>query len=353
MSEKKKITIIVPRKPPSVGGTAAANNWSPGSKPVGPAKPLPPKAAPAAQPSDEGDGDIETWRVDDLTPHPLQAKYFSDLPAAQFDELVADIKRRGMREPVEILPSGLIISGHQRRRAAIRLNKEEVLVRVRHDLANAGEAAEELALIQANRHRRQLSKIEQARCYKRVRELKTESGESFGRGQLREEFAKQFGMSGRNLDRYAELLDHPKELQDAVDSKQLPLIKALQLMKLTAVEYEPVLQMLREGRSVRKAVNQLVLGFERSPVTGKVLSRLLRDWVRLTAQLDEHLEAVAPLVLPRQRHWLTTAQRVAAELLATSEGAEEASTDEDTEGQDDDEPQNDGQLGKGDEAEYI
>jgi ParB-like chromosome segregation protein Spo0J len=70
------------------------------------------QAAPAA----------EAWRrekrlVVDLKPHPLQGKYFRDMTDAALHDLAENIRRRGLRRPIEILPNGTIVSGHQRLRA--------------------------------------------------------------------------------------------------------------------------------------------------------------------------------------------------------------------------------------------
>ena len=355
MTEKQKVKIKLPlRRPPQAGGVAAANNWSPGSKPTGPAKPLPPKAPPAAQPlDDDGDGKIEMRRVDELHPHPLQKVHFKDQPDHQFNEFVEDIRNHGIREPLEILPDGTILSGHQRRRAAIRLNWTEVPVRVRHDLAEAGEAAIEMYFIASNYLRRQLTGLEEARLYKRVLELKEQSGQKVARGKLRDEFAARLGKSGRQLDRYVAALNFPRELQDAVDEKKLPMVQAERLMKRPREEYEPVLKMLREGLSIRKEVNRLLLhGDDRAPLTETKLARMWRVWLWTAEQLTTHQEAVGEIVKSHQQDRLLMAQELAGSFLASLEqDAGDASTGKDTVEEEDDESQNEDQSEMGEETE--
>ena len=259
---------------------------------------------------------IEMRRVDELHPHPRQAVHFSDQPAAQFAEFVEDIRINGIRVPIEILPDGTIVSGHQRRRAAIRLNWEEVPVRVRHDLADAGDDAVELELIEQNRNRRQLSKLEQARCYKRVREIKEAAGEKFSRGKLRDVYAKRFNMSGRNLDRYVKLLDHPKELQDAVDAKKISLVKALRLMELDADDYEPILEKLRDGQDVRRDVNAILPGVPVAPLTDKKFERLWRGWLW---QADQFGQDLGRLAKATKRHTMVRLRSQHVERLRTAQ----------------------------------
>lgn len=326
---KKKLPM-----PQPTGGSASLSPLKARRRvpePNWPSTTLPPKSPPAAQPSDDEDEKVEIWDIDRLYPHPLQAVHFDHEADADFENLVEDIRLNGQRDPCGILPCGAVIDGERRRRVLIRLGRNQVKVIVKHKLAAAGKAAVELYMITSNTSRRQLTMLAQARLYLRTRDLQEQLGLSTGRGKSLEEFAKRIRKSGRTLDRYCELLQYPKELQDAVDRKQLPLVKALQLMKLTPAEFEPVLQLLREGENVRKVVSRLGLGFKRSPVTPKKLARYLRDWIRLTAQVEKHREEIAPLVLRHQKRWLTTVQSLGAELLAASEEVAEEKVDDDDE----------------------
>src|SRR5688572_14543293 len=114
---------------------------------------------------------LEQWPLERLKPHPAQAKLFSDLDEQSFKDLVEDIRIRGIEKAVEVLPDGTIVCGHQRLRAANALGRTKVPVRVLHDLAEAGDSAVEQYLITNNLHRRQLDKLDLARCYARLREL--------------------------------------------------------------------------------------------------------------------------------------------------------------------------------------
>src|SRR4051794_856350 len=93
----------------------------------------------------------------DLKPFPAQPLFFDDLSDHELEALAEDIKRNGLRSPIEVLPKNRagypadsIISGHQRKRA-LELNGEaETTVCVRHDLADADAAAVEKAFLDDN-----------------------------------------------------------------------------------------------------------------------------------------------------------------------------------------------------------
>ena len=111
---------------------------------------------------------VTNRKIGSLRPHPKQA-IFPDLSPDELRRLAEH--EAGLDEPVEILPNGTIISGHQRVEAAKLLGWKEIRCWVRHDLAEQGDDAVEHRLIEANFHRRQLGPLDKARCYRRLMEL--------------------------------------------------------------------------------------------------------------------------------------------------------------------------------------
>ena len=53
--------------------------------------------------------EVIKWKVADLKPHPRQAQFFDQLPFHLIRDLAQDIKARGLKEPLEILPDGTIV----------------------------------------------------------------------------------------------------------------------------------------------------------------------------------------------------------------------------------------------------
>src|SRR5690349_3061937 len=110
----------------------------------------------------DGNRTIVKWQVDDFRPHPRQGHLFAAPTPHEIAELAADMQQNGQLSPVEILPNGTIIAGHNRIAAARLLGWKEVSVWVRHDLAGNPVAAER-RLIVDNLTRRQLGAMGRAR----------------------------------------------------------------------------------------------------------------------------------------------------------------------------------------------
>jgi ParB-like chromosome segregation protein Spo0J len=194
--------------------------------------------------------ETETRRLADLKDHPAQAAFFTDLDPAALAALVADIRRNGLREPLEVLPDGTILSGHQRRRALLKIGETEAPVVVRKDLA-ADPAAAERAFLEANANRRQLSKLDRARVVLRLVEIEKKRP----RGRLRPDEAAEardrvgatIGMTGRNLGRYFRLLATPAEVQQAFEAGAVPQVVAETVADLTPKDQAALAAALRAG----------------------------------------------------------------------------------------------------------
>jgi ParB-like chromosome segregation protein Spo0J len=107
------------------------------------------------------------WPLKSLKDHPRQREQFRDLGATDIDAFVADIQANGLKHPIEILPDGTILAGHQRVRAARALGWTTIRAVVRKDLANDAAAAE-MFFISDNLNRRQLSLLDKVRCIRRA-----------------------------------------------------------------------------------------------------------------------------------------------------------------------------------------
>src|SRR5262249_14963298 len=141
-----------------------------------------------------------------------------------------DMREIGQQDPIEILPCGTILTGHQRARAARLLGWTEVWVIVRGDLDKAGAAAQECHFINDNLIRRHLSPLARARSIRRLLEI--EVGERPGgidgsrKERLKEELARRLHLSLRSVNRYLLILDTPTEVQFAFDHGDIPLVLA-------------------------------------------------------------------------------------------------------------------------------
>lgn len=244
---------------------------------------------------------MQRMLIAELRPHPMQAELFSDLSEAELKELAADLRKNGLVNPVEVLPDGTIVAGHQRVRAAKLLEWKLIDCWIRTDLAETGAAAIEERLVMDNLHRRQMTMLERARCYRRLRELA--HGDDYWsrdkiRGDLRDYIAQQFGVSGRTLDRWERVLDAPKAIQDAVNSGALPMALAGKAAGLSAKTQDQIAVRFANGENPRAVVMEFLGGQSpRPPKLGTAVHHLAKELAHAHRDLSgrvDHIESCLP-----------------------------------------------------------
>lgn len=217
---------------------------------------------------------LEKRKIKDLQPYPRQQDYFNDLPDEELVGLAAAMKTGGV-PPIEILPRnkvGLpvntILRGHQRLRAAKLNGETELVVLVRYDLGNADAAAIEREFLSDNHHRRHESTISRARVAIRLMELEARK-ELAGVPDpaKRDRVGKIIGMSGRNLDRYLNVLNAPRVVQDAFEQKRLSLVLAGRVGTLPQRKQAEVAKRIEGGESPTKAVREMLGAPKRQPLS--------------------------------------------------------------------------------------
>lgn len=95
----------------------------------------------------------------ELQPHPV-ADLFPLMQGTEFDELVADVKEHGLREPIIIDQHNRIVDGRNRYRACVKLDIE-----IRHIKTDRRTLTDEEArdlIVSLNLHRRHLSTTQRA-----------------------------------------------------------------------------------------------------------------------------------------------------------------------------------------------
>jgi ParB-like chromosome segregation protein Spo0J len=179
---------------------------------------------------------IESRPVDSLHPHPKQPELFPDLPEHEFQALVEDIRKNGIRIPPQILPDGTILVGHQRTRAARVLGFEKIDVVVRDDLKDAGEAAVLDVFLGDNLLRRHLSTLRQAKCAIELAELDCNRKALFSDCQRQAVIEKgvmhRLRCSRKTAQRYIWLSKGPEAIQEAHERDLLPLVQAVRASAL-------------------------------------------------------------------------------------------------------------------------
>lgn len=242
--------------------------------------------------------EIVKWKIKDLRQHPRQAAFFYDLPFHLLRDLAQDIEARGLKDPVEILPDGTIVCGHQRTRAGIQLGWEEIDVWINHDLAAQGELAIEQRLIEDNLVGRKMDRLDQVRCYRRLHDIAPETPDQSRRshqlGRLRDVVGKRLNMSGRTLERYIRVLDAPREVQDAFRSGGISLVNASKVAGLPREAQEQLVADLRAGSSPKQAVAARLGGRAPSPLDA-ALGPFIRSLERNVETVEKHLDHVQSL----------------------------------------------------------
>ena len=199
---------------------------------------------------------VKKWPIGKLKAHPRQQHIFGDLPEAELDALAEDIKLNGQRDPVEILPDGTLVSGHQRLLAAKKLKWTHIDVIVRSDLAQAGEAAVETHFINSNLLRRQLSPLGKARAIRRLLEIPKGRVNYLQRAELKEKLARRLDMTPRNVNRYLAVIEAPVPVQVAFDRGKLSLVIAGRVGSLSRPDQTAIAERITAGEPPSSVVGE-------------------------------------------------------------------------------------------------
>jgi len=235
-------------------------------------------------------GKVETRNLSELRWHPRQDSNFHPLDEADIDRLAEDMRRNGQRTPIEVTPDGRVIDGHQRWRAARKLGWATVTVVVRHDLAG-DEAAIERRMIEANLNRRQLDVLDRVRLARRMLEI-DEKKRPGGLSQcdeqdLRDRVGEALGMSGRNVQRYLNILIAPMEVQRAHSGGKLSMKLAEKVARLGEAEREQIASEIAAGGDPAEVVAvHLPEGAPSEVDPDKGYDRLLKAATLVLAALD-------------------------------------------------------------------
>lgn len=144
---------------------------------------------------------IESWDLARLRGHPENAIIFGDPEEAdEYEGIKADIKKRGICEPIVVKADGVIVSGHLRRAIAEQLGLKSVPVRIVPAFSSYREELE--YIVRSNTERRHLSKQQLALAFKRLRETpRAQGGTSGGKGGRPRKGAERNLQSGAQVSR--------------------------------------------------------------------------------------------------------------------------------------------------------
>lgn len=224
--------------------------------------------------------------VSSLKPWPRYEYFVRHVDAADIEALAASIQKCGLKQPIEIAPDGRILDGHTRWAAVKLLGWDEVPVLVRNDLAD-DEAALEQEFLTANSLRRKQTPLGAARCYRRDKELRTQGRASNGEGNLRDQFAKVCGISGRHLEAWEKMLDLADTIQLCLERGTLGLTHGQKIAGMSLNKREQIVAAIEGGQNPKAAVRQFASSTQRASGPGRALTGLakaVKVFNRLTAE---------------------------------------------------------------------
>jgi len=265
---------------------------------------------------------IERWKIAKLKDHPKQAM-FGDLPESELDALAAHMEANGQQDPIEILPDGTIIAGHQRVLAAKKLGWKEIDAIIRHDLAEAGEAAIESHFITSNLLRRQLTPLGKVRCIQRLLEIETEDAGTLAWGtreELKGRVAKSMKLDIRSVNRYLLILNTPVELQSAFDRGDIGITEAGAVSYLADRTKAEIAGRIAAGENAK----QVVSGYVSKPASPRTyqqsFGRLRRAMHREIPQLAGNVKQLDKRLLPDALPLLKQVREFIDEVITAAKG---------------------------------
>lgn len=212
---------------------------------------------------------LEKVRLSDLVPHPDQEKFFSDYTVDDYEALKKDIAAHGLKVPIEVLPrgnaadlpGGTLVSGHNRRKILLELGHTIAEVLMRYDLINATQPEIAKCFLTDNLARRHQSPLSKARAAvalflnEKQQQGRRVSGDPLQNGELREQIGRIVGMSGRNLQRYLNILSAMIEVQRAFEKGDIRLVDAAKVAGLNKKQQEQFAARLRDGEDAKAVYN--------------------------------------------------------------------------------------------------
>lgn len=181
---------------------------------------------------------MELMNPYDLKPHPRNGEFFDDMEGQKWKDFLQSVKTSGIIEPIIVTQDLVIVSGHQRVRAAKAIGIMKIAVEVRH-YSDEDKVLKDL--IETNIMQRGIGNtnpIKLARCITELeRILGIAHGGNHGNQHTvanghnvdlakQSDLAEELKMSQKQLSRYKKLLDLIPELQDAVESGRVSATSA-------------------------------------------------------------------------------------------------------------------------------
>ena len=177
---------------------------------------------------------MELMNPNNLRPHPRNNEFFDDMDGQKWKDFLQSVRTSGIIEPIIVTQDLVIVSGHQRVRAAKAIGLMKIAVEVRHYDSDDKVLKD---LIETNIMQRGIGNVNPMKLARCVGELerilgvshggdRKSSGTEFPLKATQAELAEKFDMSQRQLRKYKKLLTLVPELQDVVESGEISVTDA-------------------------------------------------------------------------------------------------------------------------------
>lgn len=228
---------------------------------------------------------MELMNPNNLRPHPRNNEFFDDMDGQKWKDFLQSVRTSGIIEPIIVTQDLVIVSGHQRVRAAKAIGLMKIAVEVRHYDSDDKVLKD---LIETNIMQRGIGNTNPIKLAKCIVELERILGIAHGGDRKSNEhnvplktqsdLAKELEMSTLQLRRYKKLLDLVPELQSAVESGQI-----------SATNASAILAKLPECE--QKAIAEQIVGTD-GKVSKQELERLKAENEKLRNRKPEVVEKV-------------------------------------------------------------
>lgn len=207
--------------------------------------------------------EIQYISTDKLKTHPRNNDFFDNIDGDKWKDFLESIRTSGIIEPIVATQNYVVISGHQRLRAAKELKLLEVPVIVKNYKTEQDELKD---LIETNLRQRgtiSTSDIKSGAIVKALEDIyKKDKKNDTPKNQ--QELADKLGISLRNLQYLKKLNELPDELREIIETDKVTTSTALRVVdKLSDKERSEVIQMIQDsdkkvtGSEIEKYVEQL------------------------------------------------------------------------------------------------
>ena len=247
---------------------------------------------------------MQQLNINELKPHPRNNEFFDDMTGDAWEAFKESIKTSGIVEPIVVTKDMIIVSGHQRVRAAKELGISTVMVDIRK-YENDEQVLKDL--IETNIRQRGVGNPNPIKLGRCIKELEKIYGVREGRPEklpkvsavTQEQLSDMIGISVDTLQNYKKLTELIPELEDLVETGILAPTTATALVKrMTPSEQEDFVKSMDitqkiTQKQVQQYINEIKQLKENPPIpsdynsTKRELLDYKNDYNNLKSQFNE------------------------------------------------------------------